>query len=90
MCVCKFRGESYSFLKMLGPRVALIAPDSRSERSKKQIISPESWSLIFDRLNNLPGSVQHVVMLTTVPVLYPKVRKKRFVVPTLFWKLCIA
>ncbi|MCJ1425690.1 hypothetical protein MMC29_003590 [Sticta canariensis] len=68
------RNESYSFVKLLGPQVALVAPDSRSERSKKTIVSAESWNLIFDRMNNLPSSVQHVVLLTTVPVLYPKVR----------------
>lgn len=61
-------------MKLLGPQVALVAPDTRSERSKKTIVSAESWNMIFERMNGLPGSVQHVVLLTTVPVLYPKVR----------------
>ena len=67
------RGQSYSFVRRLGPQVALVAPDTRSERTKKQIVSAESWHMIFERMNTLPESVQHVVLLTTVPVLYPKV-----------------
>ena len=40
------------------------------------IVSPESWKFIFDRIAVLPPSVRHIVMLTTIPVVYPKVRPR--------------
>ena len=48
-------------------------PDTRAERGKTQIVSPASWKLLFDRTEALPPTVQHIVVCTTVPVLYPKV-----------------
>ena len=39
-----------------------------------QVIDPQSWDMIFDRMRALPPSTQHVVMVTTVPVVYPQVR----------------
>ena len=38
-----------------------------------QVIDPESWDMIFDRMRALPPSTRHVVMVTTVPVVYPQV-----------------
>ena len=38
-----------------------------------QVIDPQSWDMIFDRMRALPPSTQHVVMVTTVPVVYPQV-----------------
>ena len=46
---------------------------SRSERSKSQIVSDASWKLLFDRVDELPATIQHIVVVPTVPVLYPKV-----------------
>ena len=39
-----------------------------------QVIDPQSWDMIFDRMRALPPSTRHVVMVTTVPVVYPQVR----------------
>ena len=38
-----------------------------------QVIDPESWDMIFDRMRALPPSTRHVVLVTTVPVVYPQV-----------------
>ena len=38
-----------------------------------QIIDPQSWEMIFGRMKALPSSVRHIVMVTTVPVVYPQV-----------------
>jgi hypothetical protein len=38
------------------------------------VVSPESWKLIFDKVDALPSSVRHIVVMTTIPVVYPKVR----------------
>lgn len=67
------RGESYSLIRLMGSNVALVAPDVRAERTRSQVVSPESWQMIFDRVAALPGSVRHIVLLTTIPVVYPKV-----------------
>jgi hypothetical protein len=40
---------SYSFLRQLGPRVALLAPDSRAQRTVQRVISPEAYDAIFAR-----------------------------------------
>ena len=40
---------TYSFLRQLGGRVALLAPDSRAQRSTHRIISPEAYEQIFAR-----------------------------------------
>ena len=39
-----------------------------------QIIDPESWNMLFGRIKALPPSTRHIVMVTTVPVVYPQVR----------------
>ena len=39
-----------------------------------QVIDPQSWDMMFERLRALPSSTRHVVMVTTVPVVYPQVR----------------
>ena len=41
------------------------------------VVSPESWKLIFDRIAALPPCVRHIVVMTTIPVVYPKVRLMR-------------
>ena len=66
-------GQSYSFIRQMGSNIALVAPDVRAERTRNQVVSPESWQLIFARLAALPSSVRHIVFLTTIPVVYPKV-----------------
>ena len=50
-----------------------MVPDTRAERGKTQIVSPASWKLLFDRTEALPPTIQHIIVCTTVPVLYPKV-----------------
>lgn len=38
-----------------------------------QIIDPESYNMLFGRMRALPPSTRHIVMVTTVPVVYPQV-----------------
>ena len=38
-----------------------------------QIIDPESWTMLFGRMKALPPTTRHIVMVTTVPVVYPQV-----------------
>ncbi|GMH41547.1 hypothetical protein BSKO_09457 [Bryopsis sp. KO-2023] len=64
---------SFNFIKQFGPNVSLIGVDIRAERTKKQVVSRETWEMIFARIRELPQTTQHVVLVLTVPILYPKV-----------------
>ena len=57
-----------------------IAPHSSSVQPPcplvcLQIITPKSWGMIFDAIEACPATTKHVVMLTTVPVVYPNVSR---------------
>ncbi|CAD7700165.1 unnamed protein product [Ostreobium quekettii] len=65
--------RAYCFVKMLGPDVALVGADTRAERSKRQVMSRETWDAVCRRLREVPACVRHVVVLFTVPIIYPKV-----------------
>eukprot|EP00798_Chlamydomonas_sp_ICE-L_P030774 gene30774-35813_t len=41
---------------------------------RKQIVRPATWDMAKSKLNALPPSVRHVVVVATVPVIYPKVK----------------
>ncbi|CAD7704360.1 unnamed protein product [Ostreobium quekettii] len=65
--------RAHCFVKMLGADVALVGADTRAERSMKQVMREETWDAVCGRIRNLPASVRHVVVLFTVPVVFPKV-----------------
>lgn len=67
------RSPSFSFLKQIGPTVAILGVDIRSERTKQQVLSQDSWVLIFMKIQELPSSVRHLIVNFTVPIVYPKV-----------------
>ncbi|KAK9817992.1 hypothetical protein WJX72_005420 [[Myrmecia] bisecta] len=62
----------FSLQRNLGAGVVLLMPDSRAERTKAQIMSPAAYQELFQRILNFPNSVKHLVIVTTVPLLYPK------------------
>ncbi|CAK0753536.1 hypothetical protein CVIRNUC_002228 [Coccomyxa viridis] len=63
---------TYSWCRQLGPRVAIVAPDCRAERTVRRVISPEAYQALFAQIAALPPSVKHLVVCTTVPVVFPK------------------
>ncbi|PIA17252.1 hypothetical protein COEREDRAFT_41337 [Coemansia reversa NRRL 1564] len=67
-----FGKAGYSWVKQLGPYTVALGPDTRYERSIKQIIEPETYDMIFDRLRRLPQSVRHLVVFLGVPIVYPR------------------
>lgn len=71
MCAQTFGEWGASELKMFGDRVALLALDCRSERSQENIMKLGSWALVQQRLLALPPSVQHLIVLSPCPVVYP-------------------
>ena len=65
--------RSHSFLKCFGQTVAVVGADTRSERSKRQIMSRPTWDMICARIRTLPLTIQHLIIVFTVPIIYPKV-----------------
>ncbi|KAK9828764.1 hypothetical protein WJX72_001969 [[Myrmecia] bisecta] len=67
------RNNTFSFLGLLGSHLAVLMPDSRSERSQTQIVSRSNWDLIFERLEALPRTVRQLVVVCPVPIVYPEI-----------------
>jgi hypothetical protein len=63
---------NFSYLRRIGQSVAILMVDARAERTRKQIVSSDVWSLIFDRVQLLPSEVQHLVVVSGVPIVYPR------------------
>ncbi|KND03116.1 uncharacterized protein SPPG_02177 [Spizellomyces punctatus DAOM BR117] len=67
-------GQTFHFVKLLGPSVALFGPDTRSERTPMQILSPQSYNLLFQTLRTLPPTIKHVIAMLAVPIVYPRLK----------------
>ncbi|KAJ3044004.1 hypothetical protein HDV00_003532 [Rhizophlyctis rosea] len=64
---------SYTYLKHIGPQVAVLGVDTRSERTLKRIVSPENWDQTFAIVNQrLAPSVKHLVVMFGVPIVWPR------------------
>ncbi|KAM5445516.1 hypothetical protein MaudCBS49596_007422 [Microsporum audouinii] len=68
------RQKSRNLLMNLGERIALLAIDCRTERSKMDIMIDESYDLIWDRCHQqiVKGEVKHLLVLVGVPVAFPR------------------
>lgn len=69
------RQRNHSVYMRLGKEIALLGVDCRTERTLKQIISPDTYSLIFARLDReleKTPEVKHVLVMLGVPFLYPR------------------
>lgn len=63
----------------LGP-VSLVAADLRTERSRTQVMGPHTWTALQTWLSSLEGGrpahpgtkCQHLIFLSSVPVIHPK------------------
>ncbi|KAI0187891.1 hypothetical protein EV127DRAFT_140056 [Xylaria flabelliformis] len=65
---------SRSLFMPLGARVALLAVDARTERTREEIIHPDTWRKLMDRCYDeiMKGTVQHLLVLLGVPIAYPR------------------
>lgn len=65
---------SRSMFMFLGAKVALLAVDARTERTREEVIREDTWKRIMDRcygeIEN--GKVEHLLVLLGVPVAYPR------------------
>lgn len=54
----------------LGP-LAILALDTRSERTNAQVISQISWKAIYDWLSTLKNHCSHLLVMSSIPVVHP-------------------
>ena len=65
---------SRSVFLSLGSRVALLAVDCRTERTRDEVIRDETWKRIMDRAyaEIVKGKTEHLLVLLGVPIAYPR------------------
>ncbi|KAJ8122478.1 hypothetical protein O1611_g9829 [Lasiodiplodia mahajangana] len=65
---------SHSVFVSLGARVALLAVDARTERTRDEVISQDTWRRLMDRCYDeiVKGETQHLLVLLGVPIAYPR------------------
>jgi hypothetical protein len=69
--------RSRSIITQLGARIAFCGIDARMERTRHQINYPETYTMIFDRLNQQFAAnpeLKHLVLLLGVPIAYPRLQ----------------
>jgi len=66
-------GKGYSIIAHCGQRVLLVAPDTRSERSKETVISQETYDLLdLEIRKQILPTTRHIVVVLGTPIVYPK------------------
>lgn len=65
-------GTGWHSIRYLGPAVALVCADVRSERSSYQVMAGPTYQGLFPRVAMLPPGVQHCVWLLGVPLVFPR------------------
>jgi hypothetical protein len=65
---------SRSMFMSLGGKIALLAVDARTERSRQEVIRDDTWKKMMDRCYGEidKGKVEHLLVLMGVPVAYPR------------------
>ncbi|EEH20793.1 hypothetical protein PABG_03024 [Paracoccidioides brasiliensis Pb03] len=61
------------FMKM-GKRVAFLAVDCQTERTRDDVLNDDSSDLIFNRCHDeiVKGETKHLIVLLSVPIAYPR------------------
>ncbi|KAL6711906.1 hypothetical protein ACN47E_002949 [Coniothyrium glycines] len=66
--------RSRSVFMQLGRQVAFLGLDCRTERQRDEILTEDSYDIIFDRLEDeiIKGETKHLLVLLGVPIAYPR------------------
>ncbi|KAL4896382.1 hypothetical protein BDV59DRAFT_172748 [Aspergillus ambiguus] len=68
--------RSRNLYMRLGKRMAFIGVDARTERTRHQVNYPDTYDLIFSRLERevaaANGEIKHLIVLLGVPIAYPR------------------
>ena len=74
------RAEGYvgdkgnTFIRHLGQKQAVLLVDTRKERSKDTVVTNLSWRKIYDAMDQMPTSIEHLFLLLPVPIVYPRLK----------------
>jgi hypothetical protein len=65
---------SRSLFMFLGKQVAFLGLDCRTERMRDEIMSADSYDIVFDRCRReiIRGETKHLIVLLGVPIAYPR------------------
>ncbi|KAI8626737.1 hypothetical protein F5Y19DRAFT_487954 [Xylariaceae sp. FL1651] len=65
---------SRSLFMSLGTRLALLAVDTRTERTRDEVVHEDTWKKIVNRCYDeiVKGQTQHLLVLLGVPIAYPR------------------
>jgi hypothetical protein len=66
----RFTARGHNYVHVLD-KVALVFVDTRTERTEDTIVTPKSYVKIFSMLEDIPESVEHVMFILSVPLVYP-------------------
>ena len=69
--------HSRSIFCQLGARIAFLGIDGRTERTRHQITYPETYDLIFKRVDEALAAnrnIKHLILLLGIPVAYPRLQ----------------
>lgn len=75
-------GTGWHFVKYLGPAIAVIGVDTRSERNQHQVMAGPTYQGLFPKIATLPQGIQHAIVLLAVPIIYPRMETAEHVVNT--------
>ncbi|KAI2472528.1 hypothetical protein F4781DRAFT_342176 [Annulohypoxylon bovei var. microspora] len=66
--------QSRSLFMFLGNKVALLAVDCRTERTRDEVMTENTWKKLMDRCDAelVKGETQHLLVLLGVPIAYPR------------------
>ncbi|KAI1392772.1 uncharacterized protein F4822DRAFT_425979 [Hypoxylon trugodes] len=66
--------QSRSLFMSLGSKIALLAVDCRTERTRDEVVREDTWKKLTERCYEdiVKGETQHLLVLLGVPIAYPR------------------
>ena len=62
-----FGYQGYNFLAQCGPNLMIIGTDGRSERDTETVHHPQTWDMIFNKLEQHITNIAHLIVVFPVP-----------------------
>jgi hypothetical protein len=75
-------GTGWHFIKYLGPAVAVVGPDCRSERNPHQVMAGPTYQGLFPKIMQLPTGIQHCIWMISVPLIFPRLETAEHIAHT--------
>lgn len=67
--------KSYSVISHLGKSMSALMLDTRNQRTREHIILQDEWDATFSALEKIPRSTRHLLVVTGVPIIYPRLEQ---------------